>query len=311
MQERRDRVIGVGAARVRFALAHPPVRIELFGVGSPERVGGVDGPRGDDDGGAGGDEVACDGGVALGLAEREGHRGEHAGRLVYDGVEVVQMVDVCRQDLRGWVADGGELGEDFLAQTRLRGGVLTHEVDGPGQGGGGCFVARGEEGHELVDEIFVGEATGFDGYAEDVGIGTFAFGELLAFGPHEVAGYALDGADGFFELFVALHGEGADQPFGEEHGGELHHFGGGAGLEDGAVGYVELVGWVGDGIEILPHTREPDDVECRSRGPFADLDNRRIGRIGLQGIGYGVGHLDGLGPERGVQIFDMSERKSG
>lgn len=126
------------------------------------------------------------------------------------------MVYIRRGDLRRRVADSGKKRVDLFAETGLLRGVLAEEVDGPGEGGGGCFVAGGEERHELVDELVVGEAAGFDGDAEDVGVGAVAFFELGALGADELAGDALDGADGFFEFFVAFDGEVADEPFGEE-----------------------------------------------------------------------------------------------
>lgn len=102
----------------------------------------------------------------------------------------------------------------------------------------------------------------------------------------------------------------ADEPFGEEERGYLHYFGGGAGLEDGAVGDVELVAWVGDGVEVLSHAGCSDDIKGCSGSPFADFDDRRTGWIRFEGVRYSVSHFDGLLPEHGIQILDMPEGKS-
>lgn len=91
----------------------------------------------------------------------------------------------------------------------------------------------------------------------------------------------------------------------------MHYFGGGAGLEDGAVGDVELVAWVGDGVEVLSHAGCSDDIEGRSGSPFADLDDRRTGWIRFESVRYSVSHFDGLLPEHGIQVLDMPEGKSG
>lgn len=82
MQERRNSVVRLRASRVRLPGPHPPIGFELFGVGPPEGVGRVDGPGGDDDGGAGGDEVALDGCIFLGFTDGEGDGGEDARRFV-------------------------------------------------------------------------------------------------------------------------------------------------------------------------------------------------------------------------------------
>lgn len=53
----------------------------------------------------------------------------------------------------------------------LNGWVAAKLVDGPAHCGSRGLMAGGEECHELVDEVFVGEGAGSDGNGEDVTLG--------------------------------------------------------------------------------------------------------------------------------------------
>ncbi len=94
----------------------------------------------------------------------------------------------------------GNVGHDFLADAALRGRVAAELVDGPVHGGGGALVAGGEEGHELVDEVFVGEGAGGDGDGEDVAVGwgtrDLLWGRRLELGFLHVDHLAADVLDG-------------------------------------------------------------------------------------------------------------------
>jgi len=75
MQESKEAVVAVRAATVvrRAVCIEPALGLELESVGAPEGGGGVDRPGCEDDGGAFGDELVCEGGIVCGDAHGEGY----------------------------------------------------------------------------------------------------------------------------------------------------------------------------------------------------------------------------------------------
>ena len=202
------------------------------------------------------------------------------------------------------------MGSDFLSELCLDGRVQAQEVDGPDEGASGGFVARGEEGHHVVDELVLGEGAGFQRHADDVGGQVALRGESFAFRPDELAGGVSGDSRCSHNVVVALEGEEAEQPEGDEELQQADDLRGFAWLEDLAVDAVEFCIWIREGVEVLPHTREADDVEGGAGDPLADVDGEGGGLGGELGFDA-VDHLAGLGPEDGVELFDLAEVEGG
>ena len=214
MQERHERVRAVRATPVRLTRAHPPVRVEVGGLGAPDLGGHVDGQGREDDLGAFGDVLAEDGGVEGGFAEGERDGGVDAEDLAADGVEEGEALEDFVRDWNCGIVDGWEVGADFFAQAGLVCGVFAEDVDGPDHGGGGGFVAGGKEGHQLVNKTFVGEPARFDGHGEDIKVDTlFLVFELQVLLLDELMADLFDGVGCGFDVLVPLDGQCAKEPY--------------------------------------------------------------------------------------------------
>ena len=166
MQEGQKRIIAARAPRPALSGPHPALGVELARVRAPELSIRVRRPRRDDDFGALGDEVAQDGRVGRGVAERERDGGVEAQSLSAHGVEVGHAVE----DAVGhWGGEAfGDVLADFGAEFGLHVRGLAHKVDGPCEGTSRGFVAGGEEGHHVVDELVFGEGAGLQRDRDDV-----------------------------------------------------------------------------------------------------------------------------------------------
>ncbi|KAB8339188.1 hypothetical protein FH972_022123 [Carpinus fangiana] len=193
MQE-RDIVVHAGAAAAGRALAHrrsicarrrqPALRVEELGVGAPEGGGAVHGEDAE----------------------------EEAQRLGADGGEVGHGVEGV--GVEGVGGRAGEGGVDLVAQARLDGWVCGEHVRGPGGCGGGGFVAGGEEGEELVDELVVGHGGGAQEDGEDVDVvgGGGLFGQGCALVGEQLDGDAAQARGGLADADELWDGEHSCQP---------------------------------------------------------------------------------------------------
>jgi hypothetical protein len=72
---------------------------------------------------------------------------------------------------------------------------------------------------------------------------------------------------------------------------------------------IEVVVWVGEGVEVLSTSREPNNVEGGAGCPFADLNDGRCIWIALDALRDALVHFFRLVPEDGVQVLDVAERE--
>ncbi len=234
----------------------------------------VDGVGAQYDGRALGDVRSADGGIARGNAEGHGHGRVDAQDFVADGGEVSEFVDVGCGDGGGGVARGRESGADFGAQPGLDEWVRAEHVDGPGHCGSGGFVAGSEEGHELVDEVVVAEAARVDGDRQDIDTRGFAgLGSFGALGVDHVEAGAFDKGGSGADVRVALDGNVADEPEGEEEAEQTKISSRGVGSEKRLVCLEEVVVGIVHGVEGFVQSCLTDDVEGCSAGPIAYVDD--------------------------------------
>ena len=110
-------------------------------------------------------------GVDEGGARGHRDRGPQAQGLVAESLQEGNAVDVRGHGGPCGIADAGQMREDVAAQAGLQVRVPAQEIDGPGEGGGDGLVAGEEEGHEVVDEVVVGDMAGAERDGEDVDAG--------------------------------------------------------------------------------------------------------------------------------------------
>ncbi len=234
----------------------------------------VDGVGAQDDGRALGYVRSADGGVAHGNAEGHEYGRVDAQDFVADGGKVSEFIDVGCGDGGGGVAGRREGGADFRAQPGLDEWVLAEDINGPGHSGGGGFVAGGEESHELVDEVVVAEAARVDGDRQDIDTRDVAgLGSFGALGVDHTEAGGLDEGRSGADVGVALDGDVADEPEGEEEAEQTEVSSRGVGSEERLVCLEEVVIRIVHSIEGFVQSCLTDDVEGCSASPVAYVDD--------------------------------------
>lgn len=137
-------------------------------------------------------------------------------------------------------------------------------------------MARGQERHELVNQVLLGKPTGFNRHAQDVMIDRQALVQAILLLPDEITSDVADHLDSRFNLTVALDRQVRGDDARKKERRELEESGLSIGLEDGVVVLVQRRGGVGDGVEVLAHACYADDVQCCSARPLANLHDRFV-----------------------------------
>ena len=107
-----------------------------------------------------------------------------------------------------------------------------------------------------------------------------------------------------------MEGEEAQEPEGDEELQQAEDSRRFIWLEYLAVDAVQFCVWIRERVEVLAHAGEADDVEGCAGDPLADVDGEG-GGLGLNLAFNAVDHFAGLGPEDGVEFFDLAEVEGG
>lgn len=136
-------------------------------------------------------------------------------------------------------------------------------------------MAGDEEGHHLVDELFVGETARLqsDGYDVDTSL-LLLHG--LAFAPDEISACLLDELLSLHKLLIPLDRQILEQPEGNEKAHDLPKLASARSeVEYILIVTVQFVVRIPECVELYTHTRLADNVEGRARTPLADINSSR------------------------------------
>lgn len=141
LQESQVRVVAPRPTRVRLAFLHPPVRVELESVFSPELKADVNRPYGNVDTSALRYALPKDLGVSNCVAAGHGDRRHEPKYFVADRVEVRNVIDLQSCHSRCWISDRWEARADCLSQSSLNISMLAEQICSPGHSRGSSFVS--------------------------------------------------------------------------------------------------------------------------------------------------------------------------
>ena len=177
-------------------------------------------------------------------------------------------------------------------------------------------MACGEERHELVDKVLVGEAARLHGDGEHVNVGTLALGQPGALRLDQLVRHLLHQRDAAIQLAVALHWQSPHQPEREKQPEPFC-----AGmlaarllLEDQPIRCAELVVGIGHRVEVFAAASAADQIQRGTADPVARLQNRALLSVVARRAyrrRHDLDQLARLGPEDGVEVFDVAERERG
>jgi len=77
--------------------------------------------------------------------------------------------------------------------------------------------------------------------------------------------------------------------------------------KDATVLLIKAVVWIPQSAKILAHARQTDNIECCAGRPVPYLNNRFVYWFALNVVFYFTNHLDSLGSENGVEIFNVAK----
>ena len=209
----------------------------------------------------------------------------------------------------------GEVGAYFSSEFGLHFWVLAEVEDRPRYRCGGGFMAGGEEGHQLVNEIVFREAAGLKSNSQDVGVDRFLGLEFTLLGLDQFAAHFADRLRGCDYVGVALDGNHSDDEEGNEEAQDAEDSRLRVGRKYCAVCCVQLGIWVLKGSKVLSHACDPNYIQCHSASPVRDFNDSdrfalllfRIGCSCLCNLTDAFDHLDRFSPKNRVQVFDVAK----
>ena len=118
-------------------------------------------------------------------------------------------------------------------------------------------MTGGEESHHLIDEVFLGEPTGFESYGKDVDVDSFLLlVELVFLFAYKFTADFLDCVGRFYDFVVVRYRQRTQKPLRQEQTQESHHPLLAGWREDGAVRDIDFSVWVVDCIKFMTHLRD-------------------------------------------------------